>query len=274
MNGNYDKWVIANHAPCYGIDYNVAVKDCQFDIIERIGNSSTSGLIYKIKANEYIFALKIMPILDVYNIEDNTREIRIAEMGSDLVKKGICPYFVQVVGYGYCTDFIFPEEAETFYRFSREYQQSLGNNETTPVNYLISELGIMDLKSWIKQNGDLMLPQFINDVLEAIICLQNIGIVHSDLHIENVLVMDRGKLCRLMAAIHDYGRSNTIISTYQYKLDYLTLLQSLLDHIPKGQLKEIIMMMHFNILDDWNFIKDKKDFMSYVVSKYGSYLLN
>lgn len=259
IDGNYKYWRIDDHKPSH-IDENIDI--CNFEVMERIGSPSTAGLVYNIKVGNHHFALKIMPILDKYNIEDNEREIAFAQLFSNMYTEGICPYFLYVVSSGYCPNFIYGPEEKVYKKLSMEYS---GN---TQVNYLISELGIMDLNSWINKYDEEMVMIFMRDTIEGIICMQSQNVMHGDLHIFNVLIVDRKESNRLIACIHDFGRSNYIISPYQYYLDYKIFLESLRNKLYKSELKDKVSIMYNNMPEDFKSVNNPKDFMKYILSKY------
>lgn len=247
IDGRYDNWRIAGH------DNDTQGDECNFDIVERIGSPSTAGIVYKLKNGH---ALKIMPIIDMNSISDNEREIMIATIASDSES----PYFLRVYGSGSCENFIYSKHEETFRILSLAYD---GKCE---VNYLISELGLMDLNSWMTRYDEDMVPVFVREVIEGIIWLQEHNIIHSDLHIYNVLIVKRDN--RLSACIHDFGLSFIGIARFQYYVDYKIFLMSIKDKLHKGTFKDWMSSLLVNLPSDWDSVNDKRDFMKFILKKY------
>lgn len=267
MNGNYKNWRRYGHKPCYINDIKeydtLKIKKCNFNIIERIGEHGSISIVYNIDIEGYNFALKILPIFDKDNITTNEEEIYFATFCSNIVKKGECPYFPYVIDSGYCQHFEYPE-GDTLKTLSKEYMESIGNYQDTPINYLISELATMDLASWIKHYYDEeILVVFVRDVMEAIQCLQNNKILQSDMHLYNVLIMDRNG-CGKIACIHDFGRTRYINSAGDYLFDYMRIIKELHKNVDIDLIKK----MFDNMNNDWNSVNDKKEFIFYVLEKY------
>ena len=268
MNGYYENWRIYNHRPCIAKtlkEYeNLNIKKCDFEIIERIGSEGTMSVVYNVNIDGYNFALKILPIVDKYSIETNEEEIMFAKIMSDNVRDGDCDYFPVVIDSGYCHHFEYADQNDTWRKLSKEYMESISNYKDTPINYLISELGTMDLYNWIDYYyKEKKLYYFIWNVLQGIKCLQENNIYHGDLHLYNILIIKRNN-CGEIACIHDFGRSRYILSDNDYLLDYKFFIRTLHDKIKTKLIKE----MHNSINTDWDSIKNKREFIGYIITKY------
>lgn len=76
--------------------------DIHIKVLNRIGSSSSAGEVYKVILDGENVAAKVLPILNDKDFDINQNEIKIAKMASELVKKGISPYFPIVYGSAFC----------------------------------------------------------------------------------------------------------------------------------------------------------------------------
>ena len=224
-------------------------KICELDVLsERIGSESTKGYVFKTHINvgkyRIPFALKILPIFSDEDVENNKKEISIANMMSNKVLNKECVNFPILFAYGTCNDYTYhmpmlQRRAEIYFLVkellkskdvSNEFKYELENNYElykklyndsyreelinefnitliTPVNYIISELGISDLRIFI-ENGYLNkdnVHDILQQVNDGLNCMNDV--IHGDLHTGNVLLLNREEM---VFAIHDFGKSEFI----------------------------------------------------------------
>lgn len=74
------------------------------------------------------------------------------------------------------------------------------------VNFMINELAIGDLNNWLDNTNynALTIKEIITQIYHGIKCMHNEGITHNDLHLGNILVMNR---CGYKFVITDFGKA-------------------------------------------------------------------
>ncbi len=113
----------------------------------------------------------------------------------------------------------------------------------SPGQYMVSELGKADYMTWVdeytgKDKVD-KLKGFLEDVLMGVHQLQVNGILHGDVHKENILIMNRkhGDI----AVIHDFGKSRIVDpllhseAFHQQAQDFMTAFSYGLEKLDKNE---------------------------------------
>lgn len=95
-----------------------------------------------------------------------------------------------------------------------------------PVQFMISELGKGDIINWTTENKNdknfaPRLFEFFKNSLEGIHYMHLKNVVHNDLHMGNVLIVERG--CGEIAVIHDFGESELVDGYGEYIVNSLYL---------------------------------------------------
>lgn len=300
MNGEYKEWIPYGHENCQIKDISKyqrqKIDACNIPLTVRIGSESASGIVYKISILDRNFALKVMPIYSDDYIKNNNKEIEYAKIASRLVETNDCIYFPYFIKSGFCDDFTYPESMENRRKMANEYaiieylkesffpvtysnykdiieDHNIDINKLSlkmPIQYMISELGKSDLLFWIlTQYDDKKMNEFMREILIAISALQDEFIVHGDLHLGNILILDR--TCGDIAAIHDFGSSRdlNIDHDHDYLIDYSLLVHSLEHSLPKESnfyAKIERMISHMNI--DFKMCTDKSKFIKSILNVY------
>ena len=158
-----------------------------------------------------------------------------------------------------------------FATIAKKYGINLNVKIPYHVFYMIYELGKEDLWHWIHMhyNRDDMIIYF-SQVLHGIYDMNDEGIIHNDLHLGNIILVNRN--CGLVAAIHDFGESKmtdfeTDSDYYKDYIAFLFSLSSALKEIDKIVYKRIV-EMEANWKSDFEEVDDKSTFMLYILDKY------
>jgi serine/threonine protein kinase len=220
---------------------------CKINIEKRIGSESTMAQVFKVEANNFYVAVKVLPIINEKSHPNNLKEILFAKMASDLVIARESIYFPLVYSYSSCKETYFygndTSDINKFYSKSKTFQQYdfllKSTNDSSIRNEIIRLKRKLLSNEYIKEKllPKVQLPEFISsDILlsEIASCdldyyletnnlnyeeyrelLKNIflgikdlhtklKIVHNDLHLGNILILD---LNTVIPLIHDFGKS-------------------------------------------------------------------
>jgi hypothetical protein len=245
FNGEDTKWNVTNEFESLKEDrivkYN-KYKDilrgmelCSIIPEERIGSESTMGEVYRWKVDEMNIAVKVMPIVAKGSYDSNAKECELAIDASNLVLQGKSKYFPIVYGFDFCENTLFYNHKDSnFAKSSLSYQKIKPGSSGLKSHLLFSELAYTDLKNYASKMSLEELNEAILQVLYGIRDLQiNYNIVHSDLHLGNVLLLHNPKTHGIQAMIHDFGRSvkvtGKLLSSVQRKKDVIVLIASIRD---------------------------------------------
>jgi serine/threonine protein kinase len=165
-------------------------------IEKRIGSESTYGEVYKVNIDGKAYALKV--VLDTSDaiVNKTFKEIEIAtflgNQSSDFPKvfwSGQCKKVV-----GAYNQQLYADALEYAKRNKRLYPSA---------HIIISELAAMDVKQWRKQpHSEKEWIVMLKSIFRSIKKMHELGIIHNDLHLGNVLVKYDET-----PAIHDFGES-------------------------------------------------------------------
>jgi len=115
-------------------------------ILNRVGEKSLAGIIYRIQIGDILAALKVMPIKEEKNVDNNKKETDIANILSTLVVNNNCKFFPLVYGDYTCENILYPIDSEFLgdalkYAISRKANEIL---ETTLYDFLNKPGGTTD----------------------------------------------------------------------------------------------------------------------------------
>jgi tRNA A-37 threonylcarbamoyl transferase component Bud32 len=293
MDGRYIEWKTYDHDLCKIKNYE-EYKDfnpCRSKLTTRIGSEGSYGIVYELKIRGVKFAIKIFHIVADFSHDFVKKEA----MFSEQLSRTDSNYFLRFVNYGYCDDFVYPDQLmgarvdvqlyrkmqyvrqkigpeinfNNFARKAREYNINTDVKLNFPVYYMIYELGKTDLKHWIihSYNRD-DIVKYIGEVFEGIYEMAQEGIVQNDLHVGNIILAERN--CGIVATIHDFGESKYLERDEEYYKDYLQFLDSILPYMKSTDLKvyDWLKKMEDNCYKDYQLVEEKEDFMQYVLEKY------
>ena len=233
---------------------------------ERIGSESTMGEVYRWKG----IAVKVMPINSDLSYDINAKEIEIAILLSDLVRGKTSKYFPIVFGDKFCYKTFFYNHTNSLYmKQSKIYQ----DKKDIASHLLFSQLAYTDLKNYLEKYPSLPfeeLNEIILQVLKGIRDMQiNYNIIHNDLHLGNILVLNNPQKSKLQLLIHDFGKSIKVLpsktlSNIQRKKDVIifsSAIRNVKNKEINSKLDEMLNVLNssvtnFPILDAINFWKN------------------
>lgn len=303
IKGDIEKRRLFDHTTCFipniGDFYDNDIRPCNIDLIEKIGEKGNEGIIYKVEIYQKIFAMKIFPITHKFAESKIKQEIDFSTQASSLVElQEEDVFFPYIIGSGKCDNFIFPKDeldkenqSKEFVKISyvaniltnidtdyfnyenlaRKHHIDLKIGFDLPAYYMIYELARTDLKYWIirEYNHDLMMI-FLKQILYAIYSLNSEFILHGDLHIQNILIVNRGQGCESLPVIHDFGDSRMINDDADYYSDYYVFMNNLLGRLKRidEKMYQLVYLMHKNALNDFELVEEKSEFMIFIIKKY------
>ena len=241
------------------------IKGFPFEIKKLIASGS-EGAIYLIEYKGIDFALKIMSIT---NMEDgsgvyfnkNIQEIKFSEMFGKAVDNKENPYFPIYLTGGYSENIEYPKDklgnelkdsAIRYIKYlknkdilpeSIKITDEDRNIKNLPFQYMILELGIINLRAWIEtyksDDKKEKLFGFIRDALYGLDYMHRKGVYHADLHSANVLILERK--CGLIAVINDFGGSEIPNKRKsRYLADVNNLIEDIIDALKGSKSYDII----------------------------------
>lgn len=272
MNGSYKYWEVVQENNCYRNDIMKLVnrkdlKVCNQTLNTRIGSESAAGLVYKIKLEEIDVALKIMPIISDSCEKSNKKETHYMRQTSNLVKDEQSPYFLYLITAGKCYDFKYPEQKDIKEKFAREY---FGEGKLQ-VDYYVAELAKMDLGQWLDHYynpNDMYI--YLQQIIRGILALHGEIILHADLHLGNIVIVERGKKCESICCITDFGLSMDIFNDDDYFSDYLFFLNQLFSKLrnKNDKVSKLLHTMRSEALGIFNSMEEKDKYLEYILEKY------
>ena len=224
-------------------DYNV----CNLTLHKRIGTDSSNAEVFQIEGK---YALKIIPSLG----RNEDQELLYATRASELVVKGVSPYFPIVYKTGDCPNTVYNQNSRSRYKSIRyhldkivdkKWIKKLAKNDDLyeilydkdrvdlPSKYILSELvwGDLDQVYRLFKMGEInidnsMWLKILDQIIKAIDDLQkHLGIVHNDLKFANILVaVDEDSDC-LRVLLHDFGESYELVTEVDKNLDLNRILE-------------------------------------------------
>lgn len=226
FNGDNIKWNVKNETeilPGRIIDKKFSINMCNIIPDERIGSESTMGEVYKWKD----MAVKILPIVNKSSYDNNAKEIELATEVSQLVVEGKSKYFPLVYTSSFCQSTLYYDNSNSEFAIkSAKFQGS----DSIKSHLLFSELAHSDLKNYTVKLTQEEMNEVILQVFKGIRDLQiHCNIVHSDLHLGNILLLCNPKKYGIHVLIHDFGRSakvNKQFNSIQRKKDIIIFLSS------------------------------------------------
>lgn len=128
------------------VTINSATPETTIAILNRVGEKSRAGIIYRIQIGDILAALKVMPITEENHVNKNKKETKIANLLSEHVVNNTCKFFPLVYGNYDCEDILYPIDSEFLgdalkYAISRKANEIL---ETTLHDFLNELDGIKE----------------------------------------------------------------------------------------------------------------------------------
>jgi tRNA A-37 threonylcarbamoyl transferase component Bud32 len=81
-------------------------------ILNRVGEKSRAGIVYRIQIGDIVAALKVMPITEENHVNKNIKETENANKLSNLVVENECKFFPLVYAAYKCEDILYPLDSE------------------------------------------------------------------------------------------------------------------------------------------------------------------